>query len=840
MQFARACLLDPKDLFSELETSEAGLTSSQANERKQKFGANTLSAHQASWIDTLLNQLRSPFVYLLVAASVVSLILGEKVDALIIISFVAINTLLGFWQEYRAAISLSKLRKLITKTSSVFRDGKTALINDEDIVTGDVLALKAGDRIPAEVRFISGRNISVDESILTGESAPVTKFVQTLSEEPKTVIAASNVGFSGTLLTAGECTAVVISTGNETQLGFISKLTVETDAQSGFSKEMAEISRAVIYLMLATIGVVILLHIFVKGPAANLAELSVFAIALAVGVVPEALPLVITLSLSSGAMRLAQKKVVPKRLSSIEDLGSVDVLCTDKTGTITGNVLTLSDMFSQDQDRLIKYALLGVSVPENMEEPTNPFDKAIWTKALQTDRNSNKLALRIAEIPFDPFRKRDCAVVEIGGKKVSVVRGAYEEILPLCINDSKDGTGIKDFIEKRGSEGKRVIAIAHKDIDSYDLNKVSEIETNLNFDGLMAFYDPLKDTSIEAIAEAEKLGIQIKILTGDSMGVARSVGETIGLVSDESGVMTGKDYDDLSEDEKEKVVSIVNVFARVTPQQKFDIVRVLRKRHMVGFLGEGFNDAPALKEAHVGLVVDNASDVAKDAADIILLSKDLKTIIDGIKEGRTTFTNTVKYIRTTLTSNFGNFFALAFSSLFVPFLPMLPIQILLVNFLSDLPMVSVSTDTVDQGNLRKPKIYSIKSIMTLSLILGLVSTVFDFSTFFYFVRFGETTLQTLWFMESVLTELVLLFSIRTSKFFLKSYAPSKLISLLSVVIFALTVGIPYTKIGRTLFSFNTPRVEYLLVLLVILVSYFTLTEVVKLIYYRFQKADIKF
>ncbi len=836
MQFARACVLETEDLLRELETSGSGLTSSQANERKQKFGANALSAHQVSWVDTLLNQLRSPFVYLLVAASIVSLLLGEKVDALIIISFVAINTILGFWQEYRAAISLSKLRKLITKTSSVLRDGKTVLINDEDIVIGDVLSLKAGDRIPAEVRFISGTNINIDESILTGESAPVIKFVQTLTDAPKTVNAASNVGFSGTLLTAGECTAVAISTGNETQLGFISKLTIETDAQSGFSKEMAEISRAVIYLMLATIGLVVVLHIFLKGPAVNLAELSIFAIALAVGVVPEALPLVITLSLSSGAMRLAAKKVVPKRLSSIEDLGSIDVLCTDKTGTITENVLTLSDMFSQDQSSLITYALLGVVVSENMSEPTNPFDKAIWKRALEVDRQSTKLALRIAEIPFDPFRKRDCEIVEVKSQKMAIVRGAYEEILPLCVGGLREGTNIKEFIEKSGDEGKRVIAVAHKNIDSYDPDKASDMENGLNFDGLMAFYDPLKETSVEAIAEAEKLGIQIKILTGDSMGVAKSVGKMIGLVSGDSGVMTGKEYEDLSEVDKEKAVSTVNVFARVTPQQKFDIIRVLRKRHMVGFLGEGFNDAPALKEAHVGLVVDNASDIAKDAADIILLSKDLKTIIDGIKEGRTTFTNTVKYIRTTLTSNFGNFFALAFSSLAVPFLPMLPIQILLVNFLSDLPMVSISTDTVDQGNLRKPKIYSIKSLMKLSLLLGLVSTVFDFSTFFYFVKFGETTLQTLWFMESVLTELVLLFSIRTSKFFLKSYAPSKLISILSVIIFVLTVGIPYTKIGRTLFGFNTPRPEYLVVLVVIIVSYFAVTEAVKLIYYRFQKA----
>lgn len=831
MLYPDTSVLSKKDILSKLESSMEGLKEGDVKKRQLK-GLNTLSAHQIRPWEILLSQFKTSFGYLLIIASLISFLLGEALDGLIIIAFVLINALLGFFQEYRAEVSLGKLRKLISWTTNVKRDGEMKTINDEDVVEGDILLLKAGDLIPAEVRFIDGNDIQVDESILTGESVPVVKTSEPLTQTPSEIAEAHNTGFSGTLLSSGETTAIVIAIGNNTELGRIAKLTLETETQSGFSKRIEELSKAIIWVMAGTILFVLALHLLFKGAGLNIGELAVFSIALAVGVIPEALPLVITISLSTGALRLAHKKVVPKRLSAIEDLGSIDILCTDKTGTITENKLTVSEVFSNDKKRVLKLALLGSILPKGGDTPTDSFDTAIWKAHEEKEKEEALNTNKIAELPFDPVRRRNSVIIKGDGRMTLIVRGAYEEISELCLNkDFSNSNEVISFVKTAGHNGKRTIAVASKNINDDALDIKNE-ERNLTFEGIISFSDPLKHSAKNAILEAEKLGIQIRILTGDAPEVAANIGREIGLIKDGEEIITGKDYDLLSEGEKTKFLDKIIIFARVSPEQKFDIIKRLKEKHTVGFLGEGFNDAPAVKEAHVGLVVDNASDVTKDAADIILLSKSLETIINGVKEGRTTFTNTIKYIRTTLTSNFGNFIALAFSSLFIPFLPMLPIQILLVNLLTDFPMIAVSTDTVSGENLKKPKKYAVKSIIALALLLGLVSTFFDFTTFFYFLRFGSASLQTLWFTESVLTELALLFSIRTSHFFLKGSKPSSWIVILTVVTFISAIFIPFSSMGRAIFGFKQPEVSQMATVFMLVALYFVITETVKLIYYK--------
>lgn len=840
MLYQQAATTNKDLLLKNLQSSTNGLSETEITSRRATQGLNKLSVHTAEPLSIFLSQFKSSFVYLLIIASIISFALGENIDAFIILSFITLNTFLGFFQEYRASISLEKLRKFITKNTNVKRDGQVKTINDEELVVGDIVILKAGDLIPAEIRFISGNNLQVDESILTGESAPVTKITDSIKNEPKSINEAQNIGFSGTLLTTGEAEAIVLATGNQTELGLISKLTLETETESGFSKEIKKISKAIIWIMAGTITLIFILHLLFRSANINIFDLAIFSVALAVGVIPEALPLVITISLSKGALKLAHKKVVPKRLSAIEDLGSIDLLCTDKTGTITENKLAITETYSSDKEseenkRLLQLAYLTASLSKEVKEPTDPFDIAIWEKLNERERKVIQNFKKIDELPFDPVRRRSSVIVEENEKEILIVRGAYEEIRELCTNkgEIKADKWIKDI----GGQGKRILAVAIKEVNFKTIENIKKEENNLKFEGLIAFHDPLKKTAEIAIKEAKALGVNIKILTGDSPEVAAIVGKETGLIKTAEEVITGRAYEALTYEQKEKALEKIVIFARVTPEQKFEIIKGLQEKHMVGYLGEGFNDAPALKVAHVGLVVDNAADVAKEAADVILLSKDLKTIIDGIKEGRKTFTNTVKYICVTLTSNFGNFFALAFSSLAIPFLPMLPVQILLVNILTDLPMISISTDNVEAKSLSKPKKYMISSMITLGIILGLISTCFDFATFFYFVRFGEKSLQTLWFTESVLTELLILFSIRTAKYFIKAARPSNLILGLTAITFITTLLIPFTRIGQNLFGFIKPTWSQLSTVLGLVLFYFVVSEAIKLMYYKFQKAE---
>ena len=613
----------------------------------------------------------------------------------------------------------------------------------------------------------------------------------------------------------------------------MAKLTIETNRESAFEKGITKFSTFILKMIIVILVLLFVSNILIKGREANIVELILFSIALAVSVIPEALPLVTTLSLSRGALRLAKDKVVVKRLSAVEDLGSIEILCTDKTGTITENKLEVSSVMAEDPKKCLFYVNLASSfLADKDTEPNNSFDIALWKKLSLIDRKKIKNFTRLREIPFDPVRRRNDVLAQANDECVLITRGAPEEVLSLCrgINKTKKEELLERVI-KSGQSGQRVLAVGFKKIETSNCKIIKE-EDNLEFLGLISFIDPIKPSTKSALKQAKNLGVQIKILTGDAREVAGAVAVSVGLVKSFEEVITGIEIENMSEEEREKAVEKYHVFARVSPQQKFLIIQLLQKKFEVGFLGEGINDAPALKLANVAMVVEGASDIAREASDIVLLNRSLAVIIDGIKGGREIFANTIKYLKITLISNFGNFYAIAIASLMITFLPMLPVQILLLNLLSDFPMIAIAADTVDTTELRSPKSYNVREVVLMAIFLGIVSTVFDFIFFALFYKHTPEVLQTNWFIGSVLTELVLIYSVRTRFFCLRAKPASLTLVGLSVLAIITTIVLPYTVFGSNFFHFKAPTFEDLFLILGIVAVYFVVTEIIKLFYYR--------
>jgi Mg2+-importing ATPase len=553
-------------------------------------------------------------------------------------------------------------------------------------------------------------------------------------------------------------------------------------------------------------------------------------------VVPEALPIVTTISFSRGAEKLAKNKVVVKRLSAVEDLGSIEVLCTDKTGTLTENKLKVSGIRAEDQKLcFFSAALASEYIGDKKRDANNSFDIALWSKLTKTEQTQCLKYKKINEIPFDPRRKRSSVLVDLAEKKWLIVRGAPEVLFELAHVMGKDKKDCLAWLAEEGRQGRRVIGLARKIWSGTTTEYTAADETELTFLGMISFVDPIKSTTMYAVEHARKLGVAIKILTGDSREVAGAVATQIKLIQDPTQVMTGEEFEKLSVEKQKEVVESFSVFARVSPEQKYTIIERLEQLGKeVGFLGEGINDAPALKIANVGIVVSNASDIAREAADVVLLHNSLSVIIDGIRGGREIFANVIKYIKITLIANFGNFYAIATAALILPFLPLLPIQILLTNLLSDFPLIAIATDRTDSKELRRPRSYNIREVILIALILGAVSTVFDFIFFGIFKSSGASILRTAWFMGSVLTELLLIFSIRTKQFFITARPPSMTLLGLSIVGGVATLVITCTGLGQRTFQFTMLSGAHLILVLGITVGYFIITEAIKMLYYHMQ------
>ncbi len=822
---------DGRDILKDYNVErEKGLSREEAASRLVKFGPNEVAGQEAAWWSILLRQFKSPFIYLLIFASILALALGEIIDALLIFLFLAINAGLGFYQEYRSEKTIELLKKYVVSYSKVLRGGKIISINSKELAPGDIIIVETGDRIPADIRFIEAASLTVDETILTGESISVHKTVDALKEEASDYYEAVNLGFAGTTVLNGEARGIVIGTGANTAMGKIARLTGQTRHISNFEKGISSFSKFILKLVGVTLLFVFAANVFIKGDKLDLAELTLFSIALAVSVIPEALPVVTTFSLSRGARKLAKKKVVVKRLSAVEDLGGIEVLCTDKTGTLTENSLVVSGVYHKSLPDTILYANLAASSVE--KKKLEPFDIALWEKLGDEFKKKIKNYSRVAEMPFNPESKRNIVAMSNNGQYELITRGAPEVIVDFCPElNNENKKEINRWIRDEGRQGRRVLAIAKRELRSKDID-IEKNDHGYLFVGLVSFADLIKSSAYEAVQQAISLGVKIKILTGDSKEVAGAVAHQIGLIESPEEVVTAAEFASMPNSKKEKALLKYAVFARVSPEQKYNIIKILQEKYEVGFLGEGINDAPALKVAGVSLVVDKAADIAREAADIVLLKKSLQVILDGIEEGRVVFANTSKYITSTLASNFGNFFAVAIASLMIDFLPMLPLQILLVNLLSDFPMIAISTDTVDKKELKSPQKYNIKDIAILAIVLGFVSTVFDFIFFGLFFRISPGVLQTNWFIGSILTELVFLFSVRSKDFFLKSKPPSAVLLVLTILAFLVTIILPYSGLGQAVFNFTRPSVYHLTLILSIVAVYFVCTEMVKLIYHK--------
>ncbi len=820
-------------VYADYRTGSSGLTDVDAQNRLHTYGYNQIEGKQLRWWHILWRQFNTPFIFLLLGATVLSVALREVTDGLMVLGFIIINAALGFTQEWHSEKSLKLLTQFVLPEARVCREGKEKMIPTKEVVPGDVVIIEAGDIIAADVRLFECTNLTVNETILTGESVVVSKTFDALNKPALQNYQATNSVFSGTTVVSGKAKGVVVATGKNTVLGDISRLTIETHHESSFEKGIKKFSTFILRMILIILVLLFVVNLLIKGPGNNLFELILFSVALAVSVVPEALPVVTTIALSKGAVKMAKHKVVVKRLSAVEDLGSIEVLCTDKTGTLTENTLAVQSIYGDEKETIEFGALASSFVGQQKQDPNNSFDIALWNKLTKTQQDSFSHYTKINEIPFDPERRRNSVLIKKANESQLIVRGAPETVFELCSDlTSAQKNELHAWIAAEGAEGNRVIAVAKKQSGSVDCYDVTD-ENQLQLVGIVSFADPIKSTARSAIIQAKKLGVAIKIITGDSVEVAEAVGRKVSLVTQAEDVATGEELEKLTEpDAQMALCEKASVFARVSPEQKLKIIELLQNKYEVGFLGEGINDAPALKMANVGIVVAGASDIAREAADIVLLQKSLGVIIGGIEEGREIFANTVKYIKTTLISNFGNFYAIAVASLLISYLPMLPVQILLLNLLSDFPMIAIATDSVDVSELKRPRSYNVREVVLIALLLGAVSTIFDFIFFATFNKHDPAVLQTNWFIGSVLTELVLIFSIRTRYFFVHGKRPATSLSILAVLATVLTFFLPLWGPTRALFKFAYPDGMHLLIVIGIVLAYFVVNETIKLLYYR--------
>lgn len=817
----------------ELQSSVAGLSSVEALRRLAATGPNEIVARDVSAWDVLRRQAVTSLNGLLVVAAVIAAALGEAGDAITIGVILILNTILGFFQEFHSEHTVAKLKHFLAGTARVRRAGSVAVISRRELVPGDIVMLEAGDVAPADLKVITATGAFIDQSVLSGESEPVSKDSRILATA-KNPQDATDIVFSGTTVTGGSLTGVVFATGQNTEFGRIAELAATTERRSGFEEDTRAFSRFIMLFVAGTLTAIVAVRLFLNGSLTELGELVLFALALAVSVVPEALPVVMTITFSRGAAHLASRNVVVKRLSAIEDLGRIEVLCTDKTGTITENKLRVTTVFAADEDACLLAAGQSVEEPDDHGEFASPFDRAVVARLPSASRRT-ALGKRVilGRIPFDHERRRSGLIIAEGSRARLVVKGAPEQVLPVVTGLGEDAHEriLKEFAAL-GKKGYRVLGIAERFVTGQGPWSSGD-ERDLTWLGLVAFEDPLKPTAKDSIARAQALNVRVKILTGDSPDVAAAVALDVGIVESLDEVITGPELDALDAEALAVAAWHYDVFARVTPEQKYRILNSLEHRAAVGFLGEGVNDAPALKLANVSLAVMSAADVSKDAADAILLDRSLRVIVNGIQEGRVIVSNVAKYIRYTLAGNFGNFLSLAAASLFLPFLPMLPIQILLTNLLTDLPLIAIATDRVDPLELDRPRRFHVRDIVLSALVLGLVSVLFDFVFIGLYHRAAPATVQTLWFIFSILTELATIFIIRTSLPIFRARPPSLTLFWMAAAAGVVAVALPFVSWGERVFHFIRPTGADLLVIAALVAGVMVATEAVKLLLQRF-------
>ncbi|TAD93863.1 MAG: magnesium-translocating P-type ATPase, partial [Oscillatoriales cyanobacterium] len=800
-------------------------------QRLSQYGANSLKQiHKSSAFMMLLNQFKSPIILILILAAVLSIFLKDAADAIIIIAIVLISGLLGFWQERGASNAVEKLLALVQVKATVLRDGQSQEIPNEEVIPGDIVVLGAGKTIPGDCLVLESKDLSVNEAALTGETYPVDKQNGVLPAATG-LNKRTNSLYMGTNVISGTAKAVVVHTGKETEFGKVSQRLKLRPPETEFEHGLSKFGYFLMEVTLVLVALIFAANVYLHRPVL---ESFMFSLALAVGLTPQLLPAIVSVNLARGAATMAKKRVIVKHLPAIENFGSMNVFCTDKTGTLTeGEVKIHSavDVEGKESDRVLLYAYLNAISESGY---VNPIDTAIREYKTFDISTYQKLD----EVAYDFNRKRLSILFKKDSRNLIVTKGALKNILDVCSTvetaegktiDIADGRQkLHQQAEDLGSKGFRALGVAYRDFERDSFSK--DDETNMTFLGYLALFDPPKAGIADTIKELELLGITPKMITGDSKAVAMSIIQQIGLP--EPKAMTGSELEKLSDEALMHRVQDTNVFAEVEPNQKERIIIALKKAgNVVGYLGDGINDASALHAADVGISVESAVDVAKEAADIVLMEKDLNVLIEGVKEGRVTFANTLKYVFMATSANFGNMFSMAGISLFLPFLPLLPSQILLTNLLTDFPELTIATDRVDKELVSKPRRMDIKFIRNFMIVFGLLSSIFDYLTFgaLLLLHAQPQQFRTGWFLESVISASMVVLVVRTRKSIFDS-KPGKYLLMATLATVGVTIFMPWTPLG-TLFGFQPLPLSFVLVLGAIVLFYVTAAENVKRVFY---------
>ncbi len=832
----------PEELFSILQSRKEGLTTKEANDKLALLGHNTLvTKKKATPLQLFLNQFISPIVLILLAATIISAFVRDWVDSTIIFIIVLGSAILSFIQEYNANNAVEKLRQQVSHKARVLRDSQEQMVLSEELVPGDVVILSAGSLIPADGILLEAKDFFVNQSVLTGETFPVEKIPGMVPAE-STLQERTNYVFMGTNVRTGSAKLLITQTGRQTSYGQIAKHLTLRPPETEFDRGIHRLGYLLTEIMFILVITIFAVNVLLKKP---ILDALLFSIALAVGLTPQLLPAIINMNLSKGSQLMAAAGVIVRRLSSIENFGSMDILCTDKTGTLTLGVVKLDGALGIDgkpSEKVLHAAWLNAHFQAGMSDP---LDDAIINSGTYPATEDQK----IDEIPYDFIRKRLSIVVkgdlilfdEIKAKHLIVTKGAFQNILEVCdfiqlgekveILNETHRDGLQQRYAKWSDEGYRVLGVAIRPAGEKDCYDRTD-EKQMIFLGFLLFFDPPKPGVMETVSRLQKLGVNLKIITGDNHLVAAHTARAIGIPDPK--VMIGSDLGNMHDDALMHVAERTDIFAEVDPNQKEKIILALKKTgHVVGYMGDGVNDAPSLHNADVSISVDNAVDVAKESADFVLMKQDLEVLEQGIINGRKIFANTLKYVFMATSANFGNMFSVAGASLFLPFLPMLPKQILLINFLTDLPEMTIAGDKVDDIFIQRPHRWNVNFIRLFMLVFGTLSSIFDYATFIlllYGLKASQQSFHTGWFIESVLSAALVVFAMRTRLPIQKSH-PSRAMMIVTAIVCFVAFVIPYSPIA-SLLGFSSLPLHYLGLIVAIVIIYFICAEFTKRLFYK--------
>jgi P-type Mg2+ transporter len=834
------------EVLNDLQTNIDGLTTREAARRRATFGPNVLSTHRVTLLQVLGRQLRNPLLILLLSAAAISAATGATTDGAIITAIVFLSVGLGFVNEYRSEVAVASLHANIRHETVVWRDGSQQRLGITELVPGDVVALRLGDLVPADVRIIEANQLECDEAVLTGESAPAAKSVEPSSSD--SAVALPSCGFMGTVVHQGSGRAVVVATGSSTAFGQIAVGLGERSAETAFQVGLRGFSKLLVRVAAALTVSIFVINIAFSRP---ILEALLFSLAIAIGITPQLLPAIVSVSLSTGSRELARRRVLVKRLVTIEDLGNIEVLFTDKTGTLTEGAITFDQALGSSGDPVPTPLLLGLvcneaTMTEKGPVGGNSLDTALWSAAATADLMARPDGIsafeRLGLLPFDHDRQLSSVVVRAPtGEVLLITKGAPEAVFARCVDLPPSAQAT---LQRLFFDGARVIAVASRRADGL-VQPGGADERDLHLDGFLTFVDRPKADAAAAIAKLNGCGVSVKIITGDNGLVAAKVCKDLGIAVE--GILNGVDLRQLDDDGLATAIPHTTVFARVSPYDKSRIIKIARRTGVdVAYLGDGVNDAAALHAADVGISVDSATDVAKDAADIVLLDNDLGVLADGVIEGRRIFANTLKYVLMATSSNFGNMFSAAGASLFLSFLPMLPSQILLNNLLYDVGQLAIPNDQVDEEVLARPAAWDITFVRRFMSRFGPISSIFDFMTFFVMLRLlhaSHAEFRSGWFVESLATQTLVVFLIRTRRIPFTRSRPS--VPMIVLPLACATVGaiLPFTPFAHTL-GFATLPVRFFLILLGMIATYLVLVEIAKSRFYATQphaaRADLSY